>query len=396
MNYNNSYLCLNYLNCPLNPKPNIMNKIIITLLLLLTLDHAFAQVNNSQLFDNITVNPSDSGKFSIAVNNFNYLRNTEYFNKIELGRTLFGTQLHPTIGYQPTANIKLNAGVFLRSDFGATPSINQILPTFSVKISNQKQTRHFIFGTLEGALAHQLIEPLFDINSAILNRIENGAQFKINNNKVFFDSWINWQKFISQGSPYKEQFTTGFNFTPTILSTKSGFEILPTLQATAFHRGGQIDSDSSNMVMVFNGALGFTLKKSWQKTFVKQISASVYGTFYRENSNSGYLPYKNGMGVYPTIFVSTKWLDVMVNYWQANKFIAPVGSSIYQSVAQYGGFTEKARKLLILRLMYNHKLVDDLFLGARVEPIFDLKNKQTDYSYSLYLTYNLKHTFTRK
>ncbi len=72
-------------------------KLVVGVCILLLQHHAFAQVNNSQLFDNITVNPSDSGKFSIAVNNFNYLRNTEYFNKIELGRTLFGTQLHPTI-----------------------------------------------------------------------------------------------------------------------------------------------------------------------------------------------------------------------------------------------------------------------------------------------------------
>ena len=212
---------------------------------------------------------------------------------------------------------------------------------------------------------------------------------------MFFDSWINWQKFINQGSPYKEQFTTGINFRPTLLHTKSGFEILPTLQATAFHRGGQIDIDTSNMIMVFNGAIGVEFKKAWQNAFVKQVSISAHGTFFRENTNSGYLPYKNGMGIYPTLFVSTKWLDVMVNYWQGNRFIAPVGTAIYQSVSQQTAYTETHRKLLFLRLMYNHKLSDDVFLGARIEPIIDLKNKQADYSYSLYLTYKFRHTISR-
>jgi hypothetical protein len=164
-----------------------MKKLLVFVLQVLFVVVAKAQINNSMLNDEININPNDSGKFVVTVSNFNYLRNTEYFNNIELGRTLFGTQLHPRLSYQPNAQTTLQAGVFLQQDFGAVPSLTLVLPTFSVKLKSKNNQRAFIFGTLEGALAHQLIEPLFDINSAILRRVENGAQFKINTKNIWFE-----------------------------------------------------------------------------------------------------------------------------------------------------------------------------------------------------------------
>jgi len=53
------------------------------------------------LYDKIELNAADSGRFSFGMRNTNYMRNTEYFNPIEEGRTLFGYQLQPSISYQP-------------------------------------------------------------------------------------------------------------------------------------------------------------------------------------------------------------------------------------------------------------------------------------------------------
>jgi len=122
----------------------------LSLVLGLMLLHAtlFAQINNTTLSDEILINPNDSGKFGITVSNFNYLRNTEYFNNIEFGRTLFGTQLHPRLSYQPNALTTIQAGVFLQQDFGAVPSLTRVLPTFSVKLKSKNNQRAFIFGTI--------------------------------------------------------------------------------------------------------------------------------------------------------------------------------------------------------------------------------------------------------
>jgi len=386
-------------------------KYILFLWLLLPFAKTIGQINNNALSDEITLNAADSGKFGFDLTNLNYLRNTEYFNAIELGRTLFGNQLHPRLTYQPNANTTLQAGVFLQHDFGATPQLSEILPTFSLKIQSKNRKRAFIFGTLEGALSHQLIEPLFDINSAILRRVENGAQFKLNTKNVWLDTWINWERFIERGSPHKEQFTAGFNshfvlfqnatentkqLNPNdaeLQSGKSGQLLSTILQFTAHHRGGQIDADTSNMVMQLNGAAGF----SYQLITPNQhkIRAEAYGVIYQENTNSGFYAYRNGTGFLTHISLEQNGFTINPTYWYGNGFIADRGTTIYQSVSlDKPGHVEKIRQLFFVRFLYAKSLGPNLLLNARFEPYYDLNNRLFEFSYSVYLSYRFNKSIT--
>ena len=369
----------------------------------------FAQLNNTDLSDEIHLNPNDSGKLGLSVTNFNYLRNTEYFNNIELGRTLFGAQLHPRLSYQPNGQTTLQAGVFLQQDFGAVPSITLVLPTFSVKLRSKNNQRAFIFGTLEGALAHQLIEPLIDINSAILKRIENGAQFKLSTTKIWLDTWINWERFIDRGSPHKEQFTAGINTHLVLYQTKtketralnpSGIDVAiaqthhlfkPILQFTAHHRGGQIDKDTSNMLMQFNGAAGLSYQFITPNNY--SFKTEAYAVLYQENTNSGFYPYRNGNGFLAHVFVAKNGFSINPTYWLGNGFIADRGTTIYQSVSiDKAGYAEKMRELLFVRFIYSKKMAPNLILNARFEPYYDVRNSLMEFSYSVYLSYRLNKT----
>lgn len=349
---------------------------------------AFGQLDNHPLADEIKVLDSDSNSWGINLTNFNYFRNTEYFNDIEVGRTLFGTQLNPSLFIQPSANFKIQAGIFLQSDFGATPSINKVLPTFSLKWKRNNSS--IIFGTLEGALAHRMYEPMFDINTAIERRVENGFQFKNESKLGFYDVWINWEQFIERGSPFKEQFTAGLNATTTLFETDKGLRLSAPLQGTAFHRGGQIDADTSNLVMVFNGAAGFALEQQLQSKRIKRLKVDLMTMSYYENSSSGYFPFKNGMGFMGNFTAELKNLTIMLSYWNANQYIAPRGSAIYQSVSKdTEGYYQQRRELLFLRFLYQKELAPNLHISARFEPFLDLGNTQMDYCYSLYLIYHL-------
>lgn len=369
----------------------------------------FAQINNTALSDEIYVNPNDSSKFGLSISNSNYLRNTEYFNNIEFGRTLFGTQLHPRLSYQPNAQTTLQAGVFLQQDFGAVPNLTRVLPTFSVKLKSKNNQRVFIFGTLEGALAHQLIEPLFDINSAILRKVENGAQFKLNTKNIWLDTWINWERFIDRGSPHKEQFTAGLNAHLVLYQTKTnqtkalnpnGMDVAvskthhllkPVFQFTAHHRGGQIDKDTSNMVMQFNGAAGLSYQLITLNNY--SFKTEVYGVFYRENTNSGFYPYRTGNGFLAHVLVAKNGFSINPTYWLGNGFIADRGTTLYQSVSlDKPGYTEKMRELLFVRFFYGKKVAPDLSLDIRFEPYYDLRNSLMEFSYSVYLSYRLNKT----
>lgn len=347
---------------------------------------AFSQLNNTMISDQLVLEKSDSNTVGLSLGAFSYMRNTEYFNDIELGRTLFGYQLTPAVYIQPNQHVKMQAGVFLKHDFGGKNPYTTVLPTFTVKMKTEKGNE-FIFGTLEGALSHRLIEPMFDINSAIENRIENGFQFKKENATGYYDIWINWEQYIERGSPYKEQFVAGYNLSPYLFKTEAGSSLELSTQFTAFHRGGQIDTDSSNMAMLLNGAIGLVATKTFKGT-IKEIKADFHGVHSVENTSSGLYPFKNGYGVYTNLSVSTANFTGMLSYWSGNKYVARKGTAIYQSVSlDKPGLTQPNRQLLFLRFMYQKEIYPKLFLVARAEPVYEIKNSILDYSYSLYITY---------
>jgi hypothetical protein len=370
--------------------------VFTTALILVHAVNVFAQLDNRFLSDHVHTNANDSGKVWFNFSHFNYLRNTEYFNRIEEGRTLFGTQLMPTLHYQPHSQLLIRAGAYMRSEFGASPSIYEVLPVIAMKLYNKQHNFSFTLGTLEGALSHQLIEPLFDVNSAILRRIENGAQFKINSNKVFSDTWINWEKFIEPGSPFKEQLTAGTHQYVNIYSANQSFIIRPVVQGTAFHRGGQIDSDTSPMITVMNYAAGLQLIQSWYEN-ANEFRAEGYYTGCAETTNSGQFPFRSGNGLMLNAGVRVGPWSLLTTYWQGNSWIAPRGTTIYQSVSSHDfTYTEKNRQLIIPRICYQTRWLDDLLqCVARLEPVHDLSSAKTEFSFSLYLSYNLRYLLNR-
>jgi hypothetical protein len=372
-------------------------KCIFSLLFLSSYFASFAQLDNKYLQDKIDINASDSNRLGVSLNAFNYMRNTEYFSKIEVGRTLFGYQFNPSLSYQINPFIKLQAGVFLRYDFGAENTYTTIAPTFTLKAQNNNFS--MLFGTLEGALSHRIVEPMFDIARVVENRIENGFQVKYNSQRTFFDTWINWEKFIERGSPFKEQLTTGGSLQYDLFDSKAkdkDWNVLLISQFMLSHRGGQIDKDTFNQLYVkMNAAAGLRISKSFSNQFIKEIRLEPYYLLYKENSSSG-MPFDNGNAMYLNAFLDTKYLGFMFSYWNSQNFIAPGGTAIYQtqSIDKPTYFNPNYRReLLFLRILYEKPLYDKLYMTARLEPFYDFATAGLDYSYSFYLIYKQNINF---
>jgi hypothetical protein len=375
------------------------NKNIFLAFFLYLSSHFFsvAQLDNKFLQDKIDVITNDSNRLGLSLSTFNYMRNTEYYSKIEVGRTLFGYQLNPSLYYQVNPNIKLQAGVFLRNDFGAENTYTSIAPTFTLKA--QKNNFSMLFGTLEGALSHRIIEPMFDVSRVIENRLENGFQLKYNSQRTFFDTWINWEKFIERGSPYKEQLTTGGSLQFDVFGSKAkgkDWHVLLISQIMLSHQGGQIDKDTVNLLYVkMNTAAGLRISKSFSNQYVKEIRLEPYFLLYKENSSSG-MPFDNGTAMYLNTFVDTKHVGFMLSYWNSQNFIAPRGTAIYQpqSIDKPSYFTPNyKRELLFLRILYEKPLYNNLYMTARLEPFYDFASTSLDYSYSFYLSYKQNFNF---
>ena len=349
----------------------------------------FAQVDNSYLNQHISVNETDSGKFGFSATVFNYMRNTEYFNNIELGRTLFGYQVSPSLSYQPTGNIKIQAGVFVRNDFGGETTV---IPTFTVK--TKYRNLEMLLGTLEGATSHQIIEPMFDIARNIENRLENGFQLKYQKPKTFLDVWINWEKFIERGSPYKEQFTAGLNYTQLLNNPTHHFKVYSILQGLLSHAGGQIDADMVNkLTMRANYTVG--LKTSYEISKKQKVVLESYLLGYKDTGDTLVFANQNdGKAIYGNLTYQYSNLQFMLSYFESQYFISPRGTAIYQCQSIDDPTIKlNSRSLIIPRIIYNKTLFNQIQMSARFEPVIDIQTQIFDYSYSFYLKYYFEKTF---
>lgn len=359
-----------------------MKKTLFALLLFVSI-HASGQLNNRAFEQRMQVIEADSGKLFLGINFLGFGKDNEYSNTTVDGYTLFGYQLNPYLSYQLAKNVRLDAGLYLQKDFG-NDDYTEIAPTFSLKI--KKDNVSFIFGTLEGSLSHRLIEPLYDFERVINNRLENGIQVIWNKDDLFFDTWIDWQKMIYMNSDFPEMFTAGMSINKTVAHFGDVLIDLP-LQIVVTHQGGQIDTVDSEVITDFNAAGGITVERT-SSSFVSRLGISAYITGYGTNANNP--PFQDGAGVFINPYLKFRiGLTLMGSYWRGEQYLTLQGSQIYPSVPNnYPDRVDEIREFFMLRVLYDLKLADGLMLTARAEPFYDTYSSTFQSSFGLYLSFS--------
>lgn len=366
-----------------------MKKYLLVTLFFVFVHLANAQLNNSYLYNRIRPADSLTNELHLNFYNFNYVRNYEYSNNFHDGYTLYGTQLAPQLVYYAHPNLAITAGAYLRKDFGNEKGLYDTKPLFNLKYSKNDLT--LVFGSLEGNVQHQYIEPLYDFERKITTPIEYGTQLLIDKEKFNLDAWIAWQKMIYRGDAAKEEIVGGFTTDVALIKNKDWKLTIPA-QMLVYHQGGQIDVLKDIPIStLFNGATGFTLSKNIGYN-VKQLYTNNYVAACKDFSPTKRRAYQGGFGLWLNAGIDTRWGNLAASYWKGNKFIAIKGMPLYQSVSenmyQYG-YKENERKLLMLRYQYLQQLLPNLYLDVRFEPHFDLNrtDKQLQFNHSFFITY---------
>jgi hypothetical protein len=347
-----------------------------------------AQLNNTMFEQRNEVVKSDSNTLGLTLRTLAFNKNNEYFSKIADGYTLFGYQINPSLYYQPTSNTRFDIGVYVQKDFG-NDDYTEIQPTFT--FSHTFGDSKLVIGTLEGSLSHRLIEPLYDFERVMVNRLENGLQFTVNNNWIFLDTWIDWQNMLYVGEDDQEEVTGGLSMNYILMD--KDFKISIPLQMVVTHVGGQIDSSPMPLQTYVNSAVGLMLDfHNGREGFVTGARVDGYYTGYKDFSTDQLRPFEDGSGVMLNATIFTKMhLDIMASYWKGNEFLTIQGGKLYPSESstfKNPFHIEEQRELLILRFMHNLKLADGLVLSGRFEPYFDLLNNRFEFSHALYLNYS--------
>jgi hypothetical protein len=354
---------------------------------------AFGQLNNEALQYKMPVKPENANDLRIGLHAFGFSKNNEYFNKIADGYTLFGYHLMPRLSYYPSGSVRIDVGGFFWKDFGSS-GYQDIQPTFTVKL--QRENWAFLFGTLEGNLSHNYIEPLYDFERVINDRLENGLQFLVNTHRLKLDAWIDWSKMIYRADPDREEVAGGVS-SALHLWRRPGNAAGDTLrlsvpvQFTAQHKGGQIDNSDLPLLTVVNAAVGVELERELPNRFLHRVYTKNYLLGYNDFSNEVLSPFVSGGAVYLNVGADTKYQDVMLSYWQGDGYISELGGKLFQSASstyKNPDYVQEDRQLLILRLMKDIELLEDLNLTLRLEPVLDLDNPKLEFSNALYLTFD--------
>lgn len=359
----------------------------LTGLLVLISFTASAQLNNQAFFSsrNDSLSPRE---LSFRLDHLNFLRNNEYFSPQADGYTLFGSQWIPTVQFQVTDQVRLGAGAYLRADYGGK-GFQRILPILQMEY---RAGHHLLsMGTLEGALAHGLIEPMYDFENLIQRRIENGFQWKVSTSRLQSDLWVDWQNMIYPLSPAQEEIWGGLNLRYQFIE-KEDFRLETHLPFTAYHKGGQIDTVDQPLQTYFHAAPGIKASLKLGETgFFRELGLQADAVFYRNQSVS--LPEgakRQSLSPYLNAWLGTSIGTFMVSYWQTTNFRNPRGGLLFptdRSSVFHTGETVPSRNLLLVRYLKDWQIGPDIWITVRVEPVFDLKSKTIEFSHGLYFTY---------
>lgn len=346
---------------------------------------AYAQIEYPVFKDSATLRQEDTGRFSLEVESMPYLRNYEYFGDIPLSYTLFGYQLIPQLKFQLNEHFVLKGGVFLRREFGL-PAYTDIAPVFTAKY--QKKSLSLLLGTLEGSLNHRFIEPVYDVERFISDRLEQGAQVLINKDRFWLDWYVDWEKAIEVNSPYREELTMGLSTRIGLLRHDKVRIDLP-LQFLAAHKGGQIDTSGLPLETLLNTAVGVSATFPLRSSLLKGIRTEHYYTTYSDVSGQKRQLYDKGHGWYSSLVFQTRWnIDVDARYWKGDTYYGARGGALYSSVSKkVPGYGEKERELVFLSFIYDKQLYPNLFVDLRLEPYYDIRNSFLEYSYSIFLRF---------
>jgi hypothetical protein len=343
-----------------------------------------AQYNNSVYFSDTCISPADSQQLYLRFGNATFLSNKEFFNPYQPGYTLTGYHLRPMLEYYPGPYTRLTAGVHLLK-YSGVGRYTQTIPVFSIH-HRFSPGLDLVAGTLYGSLNHGLIEPLFAFERVFTHYNESGLQLLIDQGFLEADIWLNWEKFIFAGDPFREEFTAGISSRVLTRHGGSSFRAELPLQLLLVHRGGQIDDSGERMQNMVNFAGGVHLNWDISNSFFKSVGLRAYLAGFRDFSSELRYHYDKGWGIYPNIIVRTRWVEGGIGYWRGNKFVAPRGEPVFQSVSRVDPeIADDHRELITSKIIFNHKLTTGINLGLRFEIYHDPVAGNFDHSGGLHI-----------
>jgi len=370
-------------------------------IVLLSSTAVFSQSPDYELFTQPSLrNDSGERKIFFKIENLNFFKNNEYFNKITEGHTYIGYFLRPSFSYQPGSNTAIQAGVHLLKYAGMN-GFAQALPYFRFQY-RMLPCLELVMGNIYSTLNHRMIEPIYGFDRYLEQNTESGIQFLCHTSRYKGDVWLNWHKFIEYHDANKEQFSSGYTSELILTKTEEPLKIAVPVQFLFFHKGGQNTLDTSHLITRFNGAAGLSAQYIPSSShFIRSIGIYGYGVYFKDLSPTPNIDFTEGNGIYANAFVTTSWVNVTCGYWRGYCFFNPMGDRMFSNISvtfpTYDAhrlaipprYTEKERAYLLSKVFIHHTIQKGIQLAAAFESYYDYLTPHFDMYYSLYVLCNL-------
>ena len=372
----------------------VARKLIVLFVVFASVQSSSAQYDNIIYHSDTEISPADSHLLFFRFGNATFINNKEFFNPYQSGYTLLGFFLRPVLEYYPGPDTKLTAGVHLLN-YSGVERYSRAIPVFSFH-HRFSSGLEMVAGSLYGSLNHDLIEPLFSHERMFTSHNESGLQFLIKREFFTADIWVNWERFIFPGDPFQEEFTAGFSSRIHALNSESKFNIDLPVQLLVTHKGGQINDSDERMQSLVNFATGVHIDWITGHSFFESLSFGGYLAGFRDLSNELRHHYDNGWGIYPNLIVQTRWAQAGLGYWQGNRFVAPRGEPLFQSVSRENpDIANDYRELVTSKIIFNRSLTPGIDMSLRFEVFYDTIDGNFDHFEGLHILIDERFFITR-
>ncbi|TSJ80610.1 MAG: hypothetical protein NMK33_04045 [Candidatus Cardinium sp.] len=318
-----------------------------------------------------------SAKLLCKIRGESFIDNTEYFNKILEGETIFGFHFLPSLTLLIAKDMGLNLGLIWEKHFGHRKPWDGIKPALSIYYSAQKSS--FIIGIFS-LQDHALLEPLYLSRKPFIE----GLYFKLANDKSYLSGWLNWLTLLSKKENQPETFT--FHLDGAYYDSNNRIKYTIPFQLAIYHLGGQ--GISVKDYSLWSGASGLSL--CFPGSFpIHGSSYLLFNSYVKEIER----PFKKGWAQLHILDWQMAFLGVSLSYWYGHNFSSEnIGHPLYQSiriadhkVVHY----EAIRSLLFLSIYKNWMPRPGITIQAVYRPYYDFKNRLLEYSFACKLVYTV-------
>ena len=359
-------------------------KILLTSIVVLGCITGYGQMDRTARYSYADWSGGTEGNLSFRFEGLSFFQNDEYNDDFIEGYTLIGYSVQPSVLYNLTPKLRLKAGVHLLQYHGVS-DFSELIPVYSAHLKLFKNL-DLIMGALKGDVQHRMIEPVFNPENQYTRPVEQGIQFLFKGKNVWVDTWLDWDQFIFSDDTIPERFTYGLSMEFDLLKTTSGFKLSLPFQFIARHTGGQIGHYSERQKTLTNSVFGLRLARDFKGGIVKGIDLDVYSLFYNDISDDIVYYYSNGNALYYTLKVDYGHGELMLGYWDADKFMAPKGSALFHSLTSLDYiFYRKSRQMFNTKFSYQKKIAKYADLSLMFESYYDLNISKMEYSYGVHL-----------